>query len=319
MSPTITKGKTGSIPKVTKVTKTTKTAKTTTTTDKPTETPIEIPTDKKENVKKIVKKTTEKPKPGPKKPEVAPKKRLTPAEALLKSMTARKAAKDALLKGSAPTLHMTFDDEGNESVVEPKKEEKKKVVETKKRKTESKEEVEAKKAKVDESLKEMQASVEEQKKKKPKKPKAPKAPKAPKEQKEESLGKKEESLVYLRLFCSDRSLWKFRKVQQIWLLQHIYDTDQINDDDFKLLVEYIKDLQGMARKNLLVEAQKICQTSTVSQALTGYVDTQNNDDDDDFDAEKLLARSTVQAEVEPSDEPEESKVERAKTIVRVLL
>ncbi|KAI7871184.1 hypothetical protein BDF14DRAFT_1764175 [Spinellus fusiger] len=272
-------------------------------------------------------------KAGPKKiahAPVAAKKRLTPAEALLQSMTAKKAAKDALLKNSAPTVHTTFDEEGNSVVIPaPQKE----VSVEKKRKPVSKEEAAAKKRKIDESLEEMQASVEAQKKTKVKKPRAERklkadTPKTEKKDETEKLGKKEEALAYLHLFSTDRASWKFRKVQQIWLLQHLYDTEEIEDKDFDLVVNYIKDMQGMARKNLLVEAQKICQASTgIAHTLTGYLDTHqdtsadaNNGEEDDFDAEKLLARATTQVAVSGQEiEAQDPKAKRAKTIVQVLL
>merc|ERR1711953_1603785 len=50
--------------------------------------------------------------------------------------------------------------------------------------------------------------------------------------------------------------WKFAKVQQIWLLTHAYDPKRICKDNFKLLLKYMKSIQGRAKISVLEDAQK---------------------------------------------------------------
>ena len=49
--------------------------------------------------------------------------------------------------------------------------------------------------------------------------------------------------------------WKFEKCRQIWLLQNAYDSKKIGKDDFKILLKYMKSIQGRMRERVLEEAQ----------------------------------------------------------------
>lgn len=194
------------------------------------------------------------------------KPKLTQGQKLLKSMTAQKAAKKALMKGVAVT-HVSFDDEGNEAnvetviqktappakVVNPKKTNKnrpavKKPEPMKKKKRSADEmetEEEQEKSKDDVTKEEEQKDDEKKDNKKP--PKKAKKPKKTKVEIEELKkdNKQEEALAYVRLFVNDRDAWKFKKVQQIWLLSNLYE---IPEDEFDNVLEYLKDLQGSARE-----------------------------------------------------------------------
>jgi hypothetical protein len=55
------------------------------------------------------------------------------------------------------------------------------------------------------------------------------------------------ALEYLRQWSSARASWKFQKVRQVWLLEHVYDKDQLPKKEFALMTEYIKELKGAAR------------------------------------------------------------------------
>ncbi|KAI8379395.1 uncharacterized protein BYT42DRAFT_613708 [Radiomyces spectabilis] len=270
-----------------------------------------------------------------KKAPAAPRK-LTTAAALLKSMTARKAAQAALRKGAAPTLHVTFDEEGNEQKVV--KEEKKSKANTKKAKSskipketkkataDTEDESKGKKRKSADTSDNKDNKEDDGKQPKKRKQKGVKKAKQSKSEVEDSKAesKRSEAIDYLKQFHNDRTAWKFRKIQQVWLLQHMYNEEQMTDQEFDMLLEYLKDLQGSARAKTLEEAQKVFQEATgTSQNLTSYaqVDTVM-DDDDDFDAEKLLAKASMAAPAastaEAATTQEDCKTKRAKAIVRIL-
>lgn len=191
---------------------------------------IKTPTTKKtiEKKKVIVKKPVEKTSTETKVTEdVKPK--LTQGQKLLKSMTAQKAAKKALMKGVAST-HVSFDDEGNGNVetviqktapvVVPKKTNKSRPAMKKPEKRKA-EEVDNKEEKEKDESTEKDASKVEVKK-------APKRAKKVKKSKveieaEKKDNKQEEALAYVRSFVNDRDSWKFKKVQQIWLLSNLYE------------------------------------------------------------------------------------------------
>jgi hypothetical protein len=174
-------------------------------------------------------------------------KELTQGQKLLKSMTAQKAAKKALMKGVKST-RVVFDEEGNEAnvetviqkiapVVTPKKTNKNrpamKKPEPMKKKRKAEEVEDDKK---EEDVKETATDN----KKPPKKAKKPKKTKIEieemkKDTKQEGKELEEymlckclcefslEALAYVRAFVNDRDSWKFKKVQQIWLLQNLYE------------------------------------------------------------------------------------------------
>lgn len=196
----------------------------------------------------------------------AEKPKLTQGQKLLKSMTAQKAAKKALMKGVAVT-HVSFDEDGNEAnvetviqktappakVVNPKKTNKnrpavKKPEPIKKKKRsadEMEDDADKEKAEEDEEKKDEDDKSEKKDSKKP--PKKAKKPKKTKLEIEEMKkdNKQEEALAYVRLFVNDRDAWKFKKVQQIWLLSNLYE---IPEDEFDNVLQYLKDLQGSARE-----------------------------------------------------------------------
>ncbi|KAL7319869.1 hypothetical protein PS15m_002955 [Mucor circinelloides] len=275
----------------------------------------------------------------------AEKPKLTQGQKLLKSMTAQKAAKKALMKGVAVT-HVSFDDDGNEAnvetviqktappakVVNPKKTNKNrpavKKPEPMKKKKRSADEMEddADKEKVEEEKKSDEDKSEKKDSKKP--PKKAKKPKKSKLEIEEMKkdNKQEEALAYVRLFVNDRDSWKFKKVQQIWLLSNLYE---IPEDEFDNVLEYLKDLQGSAREKTKQEAKDKIPVKAapapvaVSNTLTGYANVNTGNDDDDFDAEKLLAQATaapvVQQEESSDDEKEGEEEEESDEVKRARL
>ncbi|KAI8084049.1 uncharacterized protein B0P05DRAFT_578511 [Gilbertella persicaria] len=216
--------------------------------------------------------------------------KLTPGQKLLKTMTAQKAAKKALMKGVSNT-RISFDEEGNEKVETVVK---KTVAEKKSRPA----------MKKPEPTKKRSADKIEEEKETPKP--APKKAKKPKKSKIEVL-------AYVRLFAQDRENWKFKKMLQIWLLSNLY---KLPEDEFDHVLEYLKNLQGSAREKTKKEAEAKIPSITTTHALTSYANVATNDFDD-FDAEKLLAQAPTT--IEPEQQEEESlEVKRAKRIVKIL-
>ncbi|CAO3688848.1 unnamed protein product [Rhizopus stolonifer] len=174
-------------------------------------------------------------------------------------MTAQKAAKEALLKGVTNTK-VSFDNEGNEKVetVVQKLENAKKTVDKKKpaaktEETKPTENIKEKKPvasrpaqkKPEKRKKEEQEGQEEVEKEVSKK-RAKKDKKSKAELEEiRKDNKQEEAMEYVRTFANDKKNWKFKKVQQIWILQNLY---KIPESEFNNVLKYLKDLQGSSRE-----------------------------------------------------------------------
>uniref|UniRef100_A0A8B8CLS0 Uncharacterized protein C7orf50 homolog n=1 Tax=Crassostrea virginica TaxID=6565 RepID=A0A8B8CLS0_CRAVI len=62
---------------------------------------------------------------------------------------------------------------------------------------------------------------------------------------------------YLKQWSSDRKSWKFQKVRQVWLLKHMYNSEQVNSDDFEILLQYLDGLKGKSREVTVKQAEKI--------------------------------------------------------------
>lgn len=62
---------------------------------------------------------------------------------------------------------------------------------------------------------------------------------------------------YLKQWSDDRKNWKFQKVRQVWLLKHMYNQDQVSDDDFEILLLYLDGLKGKSREVTVKQAEDI--------------------------------------------------------------
>lgn len=54
-----------------------------------------------------------------------------------------------------------------------------------------------------------------------------------------------------------KSEWKFEKLRQIWLLDHLLDDELIPDDIFPTVLEYFEGCKGMAREQLLKKGMDV--------------------------------------------------------------
>ncbi|KAI9245054.1 hypothetical protein BY458DRAFT_529082, partial [Sporodiniella umbellata] len=175
-------------------------------------------------------------------------KKPTQGQKLLEAMTAQKAAKEALMKGVTNTK-VSFDDEGNEKVetVVQKLDGTNKPVSKKKPVTEEKKQSNARPAqKKPEKRQKETSEADSAEVKEPSEKRAKKEKKSKAELEEiRKDNKQEEAMEYVRTFANDRKNWKFKKVQQIWILNNLY---KIPESDFNHVLEYLKDLQGSSRE-----------------------------------------------------------------------
>lgn len=100
-----------------------------------------------------------------------------------------------------------------------------------------------------------------------------------------------QSLQYIRLWKNTRDTWNFQKVRQVWLLQHMFEQEQVPDPDFAIVLEYLEGLQGKSRQETVKKAE----------SLLGELE---GDDDSDEDAD--------------ADSETEAKLKRVKDIIQLL-
>lgn len=70
---------------------------------------------------------------------------------------------------------------------------------------------------------------------------------------------------YLDTWKRRKSAWKFQKVRQVWLLQHMYDTEQVSNDTFAIMVEYLQGLKGAGRTTTLAKAETVLSEAASSE------------------------------------------------------
>uniref|UniRef100_A0A3P9HL54 Zmp:0000000624 n=1 Tax=Oryzias latipes TaxID=8090 RepID=A0A3P9HL54_ORYLA len=71
----------------------------------------------------------------------------------------------------------------------------------------------------------------------------------------------QQALEYLTCWAENRSVWKFQKTRQTWLLQHMFDSEKIPDEKFSLLLQYLEGLRGMARDTTVEKAMSMVEES----------------------------------------------------------
>ncbi len=62
---------------------------------------------------------------------------------------------------------------------------------------------------------------------------------------------------YLNNFVLNKSIWKFNKLKQIWILQHLWYTYALDKQNFKYAIKYMKKMADKAKTETLIEAQLI--------------------------------------------------------------
>lgn len=98
-----------------------------------------------------------------------------------------------------------------------------------------------------------------------------------------SISAQTASINYLKTWSDDNANWKFQKVRQVWLLQHMYDDSKIPNSDFDRLLLYLENLKGKGKEETLTKASKIIEAEDSS-----------SDEDDNEDVKTARARQVIQ-------------------------
>ncbi|GAA48961.1 hypothetical protein CLF_102269 [Clonorchis sinensis] len=67
----------------------------------------------------------------------------------------------------------------------------------------------------------------------------------------------EKALEYLHTWNTDQEHWKFRKNQQTWLINHVFNPRLIPRPEFRIFLQYVKGLVGSARQILVGRCEQI--------------------------------------------------------------
>ncbi|XP_037134247.1 uncharacterized protein C7orf50 homolog [Syngnathus acus] len=71
----------------------------------------------------------------------------------------------------------------------------------------------------------------------------------------------QQALDYLTSWAHNREAWRFQKKRQTWLLQNMFDSEQIEDEKFSLLLQYMEGLRGGSRDTTVQKALVLVQES----------------------------------------------------------
>ncbi|XP_034716876.1 uncharacterized protein C7orf50 [Etheostoma cragini] len=103
----------------------------------------------------------------------------------------------------------------------------------------------------------------------------------PKTEASESIAP-QQALDYLTCWAENRAEWKFQKTRQTWLLQHMFNSQQIPDEKFSMLLQYLEGLRGGARD------------ITVQKALVQVEVSGQSPEDTDVQQRAHRAREVIQ-------------------------
>ncbi|XP_046746011.1 uncharacterized protein C7orf50 homolog [Diprion similis] len=78
------------------------------------------------------------------------------------------------------------------------------------------------------------------------------------EQKESSkLEAAQKAITYVSKWKHAKSDWKFEKLRQIWLMDHLLDDNLVPDSIFPIALEYFEGCKGMARQQLVKKMMEV--------------------------------------------------------------
>lgn len=108
------------------------------------------------------------------------------------------------------------------------------------------------------------------------------------------------SLEYLTSWATDKEQWKFQKLRQTWLLQHMYDAEKVPDSYFKILLKYLAGLKGQAKDTTIEKAESIMRKSEKE------------------DVEEEAEKAEEKAEEEKGSPVDEKKKKRVRRVLKML-
>ncbi|KAM8837524.1 protein cholesin isoform 1-T2 [Spinachia spinachia] len=71
----------------------------------------------------------------------------------------------------------------------------------------------------------------------------------------------QQALDYLACWAENRTEWKFQKTRQTWLLQHIFDFEQIPQEKFSVLLQHLEGLRGGSKDLTIQKAMAVVEES----------------------------------------------------------
>ncbi|XP_061665804.1 uncharacterized protein C7orf50 homolog isoform X2 [Syngnathoides biaculeatus] len=92
----------------------------------------------------------------------------------------------------------------------------------------------------------------------------------------------QQALDYLVCWAENRGAWKFHKMRQTWLLNNMFDSEQITDEKFTVLLWYLEGLRGGSRD------------ITVQKALALVQESGDAPEDEDVQKRAHRAREVIQ-------------------------
>lgn len=63
--------------------------------------------------------------------------------------------------------------------------------------------------------------------------------------------------TYIQTWKTNREAWKFEKLRQIAIQKHLFDVDQISEDIWETVVEYMAGTKGAARLSIIKSAEEL--------------------------------------------------------------
>jgi hypothetical protein len=130
-----------------------------------------------------------------------------------------------------------------------------------------------------------------------------------------------EAIEYLKQWKHDKSVWKFNKNTQSWIIRHMYDAEKLDKVAFSLVTEYLQGLQGGTAKTwVLADATKRALRYKEFEKSQGTaVDSASKD------VEKKETDNTTKDETEDiirwknlSDHDKRKEYKRARKVLEVL-
>ncbi|XP_022800263.1 uncharacterized protein C7orf50-like [Stylophora pistillata] len=76
------------------------------------------------------------------------------------------------------------------------------------------------------------------------------------EPQEESNPALHPAIDYLHTWHYKRQHWNFKKVRQVWLLKNMFDQEEISNENFDILLKYLKGLEGAAKEKTIKMAEQ---------------------------------------------------------------